>query len=1101
MGIVLTTMWLLALWGFNIAGTVDSVRRLSPRNSSFIEFMRRGYLQTEHFIFGDLGHKQETRFVPFVQEMPMKFSEVPREYAYFWTFAIITYVLLVASIVKAGYWFTDKWEQKYSKEASGDDQEEVTDSDESEDELDALRMSTFTAGSATPITSPHTEIVATKREKEKRRRRIFKRAWLRDSYESMIQSGALALACIAGVMICYRIIRVMWRNPEQPFIIFQGGLFVSELMILVTLILSCIICTYRPKAGLYWSCFFLLCFHIPASMLPPFQIGCRDLEKWDDSGVAKHIGQIKNNVDCSLQGLTAGELFLFFLLTLPWVVPRHKMLKLFGGMWIFGVYVPWSVYYSSFTGEQIVSMREQCIRLTLLLAALGIAIIKKYYLEKHSLNNYVMIRLRTQAGRKMYNILSFMLPKHVIVPLLEKPDGVIAERIDVVSILFVVISDFDHFVDSYTPEELLKFLNHNFSEFDQICAEHGVTKIETVGEEYVCCVGVLPEDQGMRHSELLHRLFLVADKILKMQSNSSKLPQVKFKMGMNTGPIVAGVIGQKLPRYRLFGDTINTAARMMQKSLVGKLQFGDSTFQELPPSVQVQSRGLIEMKGKGMVSTYLFENIQRNSTASAPGKDAMGRTPSLFQSALTGAFDLGSFGPDDMDRHDQPTYEDGSPGSMYFEKQDFSSVFQQLSVATHGTYDDKFEQEWYEHYHKNTVCKKFDARMTRWIVGYILYSIGELGYMLHERIVADPDFHVGSGRFRTFLSLRSLCITILVFWRFVAYPRNWHRNNAWLAQTGLLVSLTAILILTWISYQSLTSKEKSTKQRTDVPNATNTFNAPFDQVFALNWVLLYTATAELHHLRIKSSVFLFLVVCGLMWTTEIRQEGLMFPYIGKVVFTMIASTTLVHSFVSQIRNRQLFKDKRSVEGIKGRIEDILKTLMPPHVVKELRTSVSGDDGLKLAHPYRKATIAQSDLCGFTKFASTRTPEEVVEFIGELFGDFDKLTDVYQVYKVETVGDAYIAGQAEFPLSSQNSPTLVILFGLGMVRIVTEWAQRRGLAVSCRVGIHHGECIGGIVGNDMQRYHLFGDLMSGVEVLESTAPEGAVQISTDRKSVV
>merc|ERR1719240_2103959 len=96
-----------------------------------------------------------------------------------------------------------------------------------------------------------------------------------------------------------------------------------------------------------------------------------------------------------------------------------------------------------------------------------------------------------------------------------------------------------------------------------------------------------------------------------------------------------------------------------------------------------------------------------------------------------------------------------------------------------------------------------------------------------------------------------------------------------------------------------------------------------------------------------------------------------------------------------------------------------------------------------SHTYKRVTIAQSDLCGFTKLASTRKPEEVVSFISELFGLFDELTDKYEIYKVETVGDAYIAGQADYPLTHKNKPISVILFGLDMVKSVHEWSRGMG----------------------------------------------------------
>ncbi|CAL1127877.1 unnamed protein product [Cladocopium goreaui] len=123
----------------------------------------------------------------------------------------------------------------------------------------------------------------------------------------------------------------------------------------------------------------------------------------------------------------------------------------------------------------------------------------------------------------------------------------------------------------------MEFLNSTFTMMDLICAEHAVTKIETVGEEYVCAVGVVPEDEqeakDSGHTAVLGRLIQAAAEILAARKPKMGLP-VTFKMGMHTGPVVAGVIGQKLPRFRLFGDTVNTAARMMQKGFSGSLQFG-----------------------------------------------------------------------------------------------------------------------------------------------------------------------------------------------------------------------------------------------------------------------------------------------------------------------------------------------------------------------------------------------------------------------------------------------------------------------------------------------------------------------------------------------
>lgn len=226
------------------------------------------------------------------------------------------------------------------------------------------------------------------------------------------------------------------------------------------------------------------------------------------------------------------------------------------------------------------------------------------------------------------------------------------------------------------------------------------------------------------------------------------------------------------------------------------------------------------------------------------------------------------------------------------------------------------------------------------------------------------------------------------------------------------------------------------------------------------------------------------------------NDGIYFPLIGQVLFVIIAisNSVLAHEEEQSLRAR--FKARHATKTTKDRVHHILKDMMPRAVLAEIRQG-----GSLPSHQYEEATIAQSDLCGFTALASTRTPKEVVVFISDVFNLFDELANKYGIYKVETVGDAYIAGQAEHTLTARNSPSDVLRFGLGMVEKIKWWAEKEGVKVSCRVGVHHGPCLGGIVGADMQRYHLFGPLMQGLEVLESTAPEGAVQISKKCHEVV
>merc|ERR1711974_207290 len=118
-------------------------------------------------------------------------------------------------------------------------------------------------------------------------------------------------------------------------------------------------------------------------------------------------------------------------------------------------------------------------------------------------------------------------------------------------------------------------------------------------------------------------------------------------------------------------------------------------------------------------------------------------------------------------------------------------------------------------------------------------------------------------------------------------------------------------------------------------------------------------------------------------------------------------------------SRHRFKKQRHLKLTEERSIEIIGTLMPPRVVEQLQDLPDGT--LLQPRRYHHATITQLDLCGFTKLASTKTPVQVVNLIEDLFGAFDTLTGKYGIYKVETVGDAYIAGMAEHTLTARNSP--------------------------------------------------------------------------------
>lgn len=192
-----------------------------------------------------------------------------------------------------------------------------------------------------------------------------------------------------------------------------------------------------------------------------------------------------------------------------------------------------------------------------------------------------------------------VLPKP-IAERLKRNEHTIADHFDEVTVLFADIVGFTLISQRISPENLVRFLNRIFSIFDTLAEKHGLEKIKTVGDEYMV-VGGLP-------TPMKNHAHAVADMALDMQQLvENDLPSgIGIRIGIHSGPVVAGVIGKKKFAYDLWGDTVNTASRMESHSVPGSIQVSAEVQAMLAEAYRFESRGEIDIKGKGCMETYFL---------------------------------------------------------------------------------------------------------------------------------------------------------------------------------------------------------------------------------------------------------------------------------------------------------------------------------------------------------------------------------------------------------------------------------------------------------------------------------------------------------------
>ncbi|XP_032088106.1 receptor-type guanylate cyclase gcy-5-like [Thamnophis elegans] len=203
------------------------------------------------------------------------------------------------------------------------------------------------------------------------------------------------------------------------------------------------------------------------------------------------------------------------------------------------------------------------------------------------------------------DLLHQMLPKSVAKQL-RKRKHVEAENYDQVTIFFSDIVGFTTIAASCTPLQVVEMLNNLYVCFDTRIDSYDVYKVETIGDAYMVVSG-LPERNGTRHAHEIAKMALDLVAAVR-QVVIPHLPTSKLQLraGIHTGPCVAGIVGHKMPRYCLFGDTVNTASRMESSSLPQKIHISSVTYQALleDDAYEIEPRGEIEVKGKGKMKTY-----------------------------------------------------------------------------------------------------------------------------------------------------------------------------------------------------------------------------------------------------------------------------------------------------------------------------------------------------------------------------------------------------------------------------------------------------------------------------------------------------------------
>ena len=206
---------------------------------------------------------------------------------------------------------------------------------------------------------------------------------------------------------------------------------------------------------------------------------------------------------------------------------------------------------------------------------------------------------KDKSERLLLNILPAPIAKQ-----LKREERTIADSFAEVTVMFADLVGFTELAAQTEPTELVEILNVIFSEFDQLTEEHGLEKIKTIGDAYMV-VGGLPVYKH-NHAEAIAAMALdMQARITEFCTDTGQT--LSIRIGINTGPVIAGIIGTKKFIYDLWGDTVNIASRMESHGLPGSIQVTEVTYERLRQQYLFEERGPIQVKGRGQMNCYLLK--------------------------------------------------------------------------------------------------------------------------------------------------------------------------------------------------------------------------------------------------------------------------------------------------------------------------------------------------------------------------------------------------------------------------------------------------------------------------------------------------------------
>lgn len=717
-----------------------------------------------------------------------------------------------------------------------------------------------------------------------------------------------------------------------------------------------------------------------------------------------------------------------------------------------------SVYFSKALSTSATNILNS---IAWLIIILGITILSQIISYRKDLNsrkdfayiNNVQIKVEQSA-----TILKYLLPEFVR---RRVKNGIryIAENKGIVTIIFIDICEFDKIINIYSSNELICFLDDVFTRFDKLCENFGVNKIETVGKTYLACAGLKDSESGLDHSmtnipharravELALALIQEIDQI-QLKDGSF----LSLKIGINSGPVTAGVVGYHKPQFSLVGDAVNTASRMSSTlDKANSIQISTETYELLG-----DTKGLNfvdrspEVKGKGIMQTKIVERVSHFNE-------------DLNFTKVNRPVSSVHLSPYNID----PVSEDsGNYMNNLFMNLEINNETDLLLQPSSSNNTLK-ETGFFLCLEKNRKPRLALLENNPNIVFYgLCAALAINGVLIVIEIIKEIITPNDLNYFRLVILIVEETFVIV----FMKYHKKNNEKLSFALGLGCLYSLEFFVIT--------------------IPKFYDTRDIIIENMhFYYRFLLLNFFTG----LLFTTSLY-FNIPVIILWLSILIIKTPFFSDLScpLLYITLILVTTYFYEHKQRISIALRSISSKELENT----EQLLYQMMPPHALKNLKDETNEVDRLN------EVTLMYADIVGFTAWSSKKEPQEVVGMLSELFTRFDKMCLEYNVYKVHTIGDCYVA--MGFVDDINRNPAKeavnVINFARSLISVIEETNIKCQCNLGMRIGIHTGDIIGAITGTKIVRYDIYGHDALIANKMESNGQQGKIVVSENTKKIL